>query len=291
MLNKIPSQADEAAVWHRLLPQTTRKSLHAFGITDAVIDRLLVGWSGTELTVPVEDASGHITHVARIAPTDLRSLDSSSVYGWDTIRRHPSRVILCESIGDRLLLESRGFPAVAVGKEVLPLDLAAALQNVPDVFVCLPQRETKNALPIGNIHFVALPEAVRENRRLFDYFVCQGYGVKAFERLLIRSRSARWRGVGNHARTARARRLLPIENVIGKYTKLEARGNDLVGRCPLHRGQKLSLSVYPEAQTFHCFECDADGDALSFLMEAEGLTEGQAVERLEAIAYEDESKT
>lgn len=290
MLNKIPSAADEAAMWHRLLPQTVREGIQAFGVTDNVIDRFQIGWNGAELTVPVADANGRTTHVAKLALTDLSSSGSPAVYGWDTMHRSPSRVVVCESIGDRLMLESRGFPAVAVGPTVLPHELEATLRLVPETYVCLPRGKTRDALRGETFHSVELPEAVRDGRRLFDYFVCLGYGVNDFERLLVGSRRARWRGVGNHARSERARRLIPIQVLIAKYTKLEGRGKDLVGRCPLHRGQRLSLSVYPDAQTFHCFECDADGDTLSFLMEAEGLTEGQAVERLEAIAYEDESE-
>lgn len=281
-------------MWHRLLPQTVRESLNAYGISDAVIDRFRLGWNGNVITAPIDNESGDVTHTARLLLKDLQSHEASTqLYGWETLRRKPWRLIVCGSIGDRLLLESRGFPAVALlGIGPVQRKLQSAVASAAgEIHVCsdLHQR-VRWLLERDNAAVISLPEATQPGRRFFDLFVCLGYTAQDLERLLVSSRNLAPRKLaGNATRAARVARQIRIEDVIGHYVQLEPEGNDLVGRCLLHNGEHLSLHVFVDAQTFHCFECDADGDAVAFLMELKGLTEGQAVEKLEAMLYDDDA--
>jgi DNA primase len=72
-----------------------------------------------------------------------------------------------------------------------------------------------------------------------------------------------------------------IAEFIGQYTKLTRSGKTLKGLCPFHSEKRGSFFVYPEQQTWHCFgSCGTGGDIFSFIMKKEGLSFGEAVERL-----------
>ena len=51
-------------------------------------------------------------------------------------------------------------------------------------------------------------------------------------------------------------------------------------RCPFHREKTASFTVYPDH--FHCFGCGASGNALTFIMKAEGLSFPEAAKALAA---------
>src|SRR5262249_31679660 len=49
--------------------------------------------------------------------------------------------------------------------------------------------------------------------------------------------------------------------------------------CPFHDDHQPSCHIYHDH--YHCYVCGANGDAVSWLMEVEGLTYSEAVETLE----------
>jgi len=75
-----------------------------------------------------------------------------------------------------------------------------------------------------------------------------------------------------------------ILDVVGRYASLKRRGTEYWAQCPLHADGTPSFKVNPGRQQFYCFGCGAKGDVLDFLEAAEGLTKGQAVERLRELA-------
>ncbi len=44
-----------------------------------------------------------------------------------------------------------------------------------------------------------------------------------------------------------------------------AKGDELVGLCPFHEDTKPSFRVNTKKRAFHCFGCDAKGNALDFI--------------------------
>jgi DNA primase len=77
---------------------------------------------------------------------------------------------------------------------------------------------------------------------------------------------------------------LDIAEVIGDYVPLRRAGASLKGLCPFHGEKTPSFLVSPDKQTFHCFGCGKGGDVFSFIMEIEGLSFREALERLAARA-------
>lgn len=66
--------------------------------------------------------------------------------------------------------------------------------------------------------------------------------------------------------------------------KLKKNGKSHVGLCPFHEDTRPSFTVYAESGRWKCFGCDQGGDVLSFVQLREGLSFGEAVERLSGAA-------
>lgn len=61
---------------------------------------------------------------------------------------------------------------------------------------------------------------------------------------------------------------------------LRPRGRTLVGLCPFHQEKSPSFTVFRDTQSYYCFGCAKSGDVFTWLMEREGLSFREAVERL-----------
>jgi DNA primase len=74
----------------------------------------------------------------------------------------------------------------------------------------------------------------------------------------------------------------PLAPLIGRKTRLARSGRNWKACCPFHGEKTPSFYVYDDH--FHCFGCGAHGDAITFVMRAEGTSFPEAVERLAAEA-------
>jgi len=88
-----------------------------------------------------------------------------------------------------------------------------------------------------------------------------------------------------------------IDEIVEQYVSLKnAGGGARKGLCPFHDEKSPSFNVRPAQGFYHCFGCGASGDVYKFLMEIEGLTFVEAVERLAAkigitLRYEEGANT
>lgn len=73
-----------------------------------------------------------------------------------------------------------------------------------------------------------------------------------------------------------------LHALIGRKARLAKAGRNWKGCCPFHNEKSPSFHVYDDH--FHCFGCGAHGDAVTFVMRAEGASFPEAVERLAAEA-------
>jgi len=71
-----------------------------------------------------------------------------------------------------------------------------------------------------------------------------------------------------------------IVSVINQRVPLKKAGVTFKACCPFHQEKTPSFNVNPQKQFYHCFGCGAHGDALTFIMEYEGLTFVEAIESL-----------
>lgn len=315
MLQNI-TERDRAKLYHRLLPDRIRRYLNRRGIPDEIINRHLLGWDGRRITIPVFGRDGDVLF-QRLAKGPNDHSDSPKVlspagvgvelYGWDTLARQPSRVVICEGEFDRLVLEAHGFPAVTStgGAGVFPKKWAPFFAQIPEIYICFDHdaageagaANVKRILPPA--HIIRLPSELGEKGDVTDYFVRMKKSRSAFEKLLRASkqedskpRSPESRPPSDHRSvSARAKRLIhtiPIQSIVEQYVDLRRSGEKLTGLCPFHADKRPSLTVYPATSTYFCFGCGAHGDVISFLMNKESITFGQALEALERFLYTNE---
>ena len=71
-----------------------------------------------------------------------------------------------------------------------------------------------------------------------------------------------------------------IVDVIDSRVKLKKTGKNYSACCPFHNEKSPSFSVSPDKQFYHCFGCGASGSAIKFIMEFEGLSFPDTVEKL-----------
>ena len=71
-----------------------------------------------------------------------------------------------------------------------------------------------------------------------------------------------------------------IVDVIERYVPLKKGGANYQACCPFHTEKTPSFTVSPTKQFYHCFGCGAHGNAISFLMEYQGLGYVDAVKDL-----------
>ena len=71
-----------------------------------------------------------------------------------------------------------------------------------------------------------------------------------------------------------------LVELIGRRVELKRRGRAWWGCCPFHGEKTPSFQVDPDKGLWHCFGCGKGGDALTFLMDLDGLTFSDAKARL-----------
>ena len=71
-----------------------------------------------------------------------------------------------------------------------------------------------------------------------------------------------------------------IVQLVGRRVKLVRKGQAFWGCCPFHKEKSASFKVENGRRTYKCFGCGKGGDAFRWLMETEGLSFPESVERL-----------
>lgn len=83
---------------------------------------------------------------------------------------------------------------------------------------------------------------------------------------------------------------LSVEDVIGQYIELKRAGRNLKGRSPWGVDKTPSFMVSPEKGIWHDFSANKGGDIFTFVMEVEGISFKEALNKLAARAGVDVSK-
>jgi DNA primase len=79
---------------------------------------------------------------------------------------------------------------------------------------------------------------------------------------------------------ARVRAATDIVALISEHAALKKQGTRWVGLCPFHQEKTPSFSVNAEMGVFHCFGCQASGDAITFVRQIEHVDFVEAVRGL-----------
>ncbi|MBT6329911.1 MAG: DNA primase, partial [Kordiimonadaceae bacterium] len=76
------------------------------------------------------------------------------------------------------------------------------------------------------------------------------------------------------------RNRLPTSEIVGRKVRLIRKGREFSGLCPFHNEKTPSFTVNDDKAFYHCFGCGAHGDIIKFVLETEGLSFPETVERL-----------
>src|SRR3989338_3302694 len=71
-----------------------------------------------------------------------------------------------------------------------------------------------------------------------------------------------------------------IVEIVQRHLQLKKAGANFSACCPFHNEKSPSFTVSPSKQFYHCFGCGAHGNAITFLMEYQGLGYVEAVKEL-----------
>ncbi len=77
---------------------------------------------------------------------------------------------------------------------------------------------------------------------------------------------------------------LPVSEVVGRRVKLRKQGREFIGLSPFNKEKSPSFTVNDQKGFFHDFSSGKHGDIFGFVMETEGVTFPEAVERLAQLA-------
>jgi DNA primase len=77
---------------------------------------------------------------------------------------------------------------------------------------------------------------------------------------------------------------IDIVDLIERHVPLKKGGANYIACCPFHSEKSPSFTVSPTKQFYHCFGCGAHGNAISFLMEYQGMGYIEAVTDLAELA-------
>lgn len=83
---------------------------------------------------------------------------------------------------------------------------------------------------------------------------------------------------------------LAVEDVVGQYVELKRAGRNLKGRSPWGVDKTPSFMVSPEKGIWHDFSANKGGDIFTFVMEIEGISFKEALEKLAGQAGVDLTK-
>ncbi|MGI9391913.1 MAG: DNA primase [Parvibaculales bacterium] len=71
-----------------------------------------------------------------------------------------------------------------------------------------------------------------------------------------------------------------VSDIVGRKVRLQKKGREFVGLSPFNKEKTPSFTVNDEKQFYHCFSSGKHGSVFDFLMETEGLSFIEAVQRL-----------
>src|SRR5215467_6264245 len=77
---------------------------------------------------------------------------------------------------------------------------------------------------------------------------------------------------------------LPVSEVVGRRVRLKKAGREWKGLSPFNKERTPSFTVNDQKGFFHDFSSGKHGDIFGFVMETEGVTFPEAVERLASMA-------
>ena len=179
---------------HSSLPNHIRQYLNARGITDVAISEYKLGWGEFYgkwwITIPIKNTEGDFAffklrqdpNQGKEKMTYPKGIEAQ-IYDWETLQKVTDRIFICEGELDRLLLISKGIPAITGthGAGTFKEEWCKMLVNVRQIYVCFDNDEAgkkgaeKALKMLANVsnktYLVSLPAEVGVGGDITDYFI------------------------------------------------------------------------------------------------------------------------
>ena len=195
-IRKYPKfDSDLVETCHQAIPGRIRQYLNARGITDALVSDYKLGWGEFYgkwwITIPIKDIDGNFAFFKlRQDPnkgnekiTYPKGIEAQ-IYDWDTLENATDRIVICEGEMDRLLLISKGIPAITSthGAMTFKEEWIKNRGKSWEIYICFDNDETgrKGAERVAKMvanggnnktYLITLPEEVGEGGDITDYFI------------------------------------------------------------------------------------------------------------------------
>ena len=174
-----------AQKYHQALPERIRAYLNQRCIPDEIIDKFKLGLNGSAITIPIYDKQGDFLFFKyRKDPEDKSDKakywydpeTSAELYGWENVEEH--FVILCEGELDRLVLESKGIPAITStgGAVTFKEEWVTNLKEIPNLYICYDRDDAgfTNAKKIleklPHSRYISLSSLPKDKKDITDFF-------------------------------------------------------------------------------------------------------------------------
>jgi len=187
--------ADLVENCHITLPNRVREYLNARGINDSLIDEYKLGWGQfygqSWITIPIKNQNGEY-YFFKLRQDPQEGSDKttyprgieSQIYDWQILKSPLEKVVICEGEMDRLLLVSKGIPAITSthGAGTFKDEWLDALKEVKQVYVCFDNDDAghKGAEKLmrklldskrHQVFVVTLPQELGDGGDITDYFI------------------------------------------------------------------------------------------------------------------------
>lgn len=180
--------------YHQSLPPHIREYLQKRGLTDNVIDAHKLGYGQFYrkqwITIPIKDVYGNYSFF-KLRQDPAFGNDKitypkgaeAQLYDWENLTKPNIRMVICEGEMDRLLLLSKGVPAITSthGAMTFKEDWLEKVSKTGKIYICFDnddagrkgsERVAKMLESVGcESHIITLPEEVGEHGDITDYFM------------------------------------------------------------------------------------------------------------------------
>ncbi len=183
---------------HNSLPDHIRQYLNDRGITGEIINKYKLGWGEFYgkfwITIPIKDADGSFSFFKLRQDPDCGKEKmtfpksaaahkvEAQIYDWETLQKNTEKIFICEGELDRLLLMSKGIPAITGtnGAGTFKQSWADKIKNCKQIYVCFDRDEagrngaTRVLRMLTNFdnetYLITLPVEVGDGGDVTDYF-------------------------------------------------------------------------------------------------------------------------
>jgi len=186
--------------YHKALPERIRTYLNQRCLPNEIINKFKIGWTGLAICIPIYNKDTDYTFFKfRKDPFSdsakpkywFTEGSHAELYGWENITNPKPFLVICEGEFDRLVLESKGIPAVTstAGAATFKDEWVVALSEISNLYICFDRDDagltaSRNLIErLPHTKYVFLSRLPQGKKDITDFFTA-GNSVQDFNRLL-----------------------------------------------------------------------------------------------------------